>query len=143
MKMKLFGAAFCAAVSLSGPRIVGAAEQKASGPAQAESGAKLYGAHCAKCHGDNGEGTKKAPAVVGKNALPLDPPANAKKRKGQFRTAMDVAAFVVKEMPGNKPGSLEPEEYFQILAFALKANGVDVSGKTIDAESAKKIVLHP
>jgi cytochrome c len=114
-----------------------------SGAAQAENGAKLYVKHCAKCHGDQGEGGKKAPPVVGKNALPLDPPATAKKRTTKFHTAMDVAAFVVKNMPPNKPGSLKTEEYFDILAFDLKANGVDVSKKTINAETAKKIVLHP
>src|SRR5689334_16370773 len=38
---------------------------------QIERGKSLYGVNCAKCHGDSGEG-KKAPALVGKTALPLD-----------------------------------------------------------------------
>jgi cytochrome c len=116
---------------------------RADGTAQAEEGGKLYAKHCAKCHGDAGQGTNKAPAVVGKMALPLDPPTTSKKRKEKFHTAMDVAGFVVKNMPGGKPGSLSADEYFKILAFDLKANGVDVSGKTIDGETAKAIVLHP
>jgi cytochrome c len=135
--MKLIALPFALALVFSAPAA------RADGVAQAEQGAKLYAQHCSKCHGDAGQGTKKAPAVVGKLALPLDPPAGSKKRKEQFHTAMDVASFVVKFMPAQKPGSLKPEEYFQILAFDLKANGVDVSGKTIDAESAKAIVLHP
>src|SRR5262245_17881979 len=111
--------------------------------AQVAHGQKLYGEHCASCHGDSGEGSKKAPPVVGKEALPLDPPATAKKRKAQFHTAKDVYDFVSKNMPGKKPGSLKPEEYLAILAFDLKANGVDMSKTKLEAASAGKIVIHP
>jgi cytochrome c len=110
--------------------------------AQVAEGAKLYAKHCAKCHGKNGEGTKKAPPVVGNQALPLDPPSGAKTRKSQFHTAQDVAEFVSTKMPANKPGSLKPEEYYAILAFDLKANGVDVSKQKIDATTAAAIKLH-
>jgi cytochrome c len=110
--------------------------------AQATQGAQLYGKHCAKCHGEAGQGTKKAPPVVGKEALPLDPPAKAKVRKSQFHTAQDVAEFVAAKMPANKPGSLTLEEYYAILAFDLKANGVDVSSKKIDPKTAAEIKLH-
>src|SRR5262249_8811708 len=111
--------------------------------AQAAMGQKLYGEHCASCHGDGGQGTKKAPPVVGKDALPLDPPKTAKNRKVQFRTAKDVYDFVAKNMPGKKPGSLKPEEYQAIVAFDLKANGADVSQIKIDPPALEKIVLHP
>ena len=111
--------------------------------AQVQAGQKLYAKQCAGCHGDAGEGGKKAPPVVGKAALPLEPPAGAKVRKTQFHTAKDVLAFISEKMPAKKPGSLKPEEYAAILAFDLKANGVDVTGKHIDAASAEKIVLHP
>ena len=111
--------------------------------AQVTEGQKLYGKHCASCHGDAGQGGKKAPPVVGKEALPLDPPKGAKARKTQFHTAADVAAFVVKNMPAKKPGSLKEEEYWAILAFDLKANGVDAASKEkIGPDSAAKITLH-
>jgi cytochrome c len=109
---------------------------------QVTSGGKLFGEHCAKCHGNAGQGTKKAPPVVGTAALPLDPPKGAKVRKSQFHTAQDVAAFVATKMPGDKPASLTVEQYYDILAFDLKANGVDVTGKKIDAKSAAEIKLH-
>jgi mono/diheme cytochrome c family protein len=109
---------------------------------QATRGAALYGQHCARCHGDAGQGTRKGPAVVGKDALPLDPRPTAKVRKTQFHTAKDVADFVVEKMPGDKPGSLKPEEYFAILAFDLKANGVALK-QPVDAQSAAAITLHP
>ena len=113
-----------------------------TGEQQAAEGGKLFAKHCAKCHGKAGEGTKKAPPVVGKDALPLDPPAGAKIRKTQFHTAQDVAEFVSTKMPANKPGSLKADQYYDILAFDLKANGVDVSGKKIDPTTAAEIKLH-
>jgi cytochrome c len=114
----------------------------ATGETQAAQGAKLYAKYCAKCHGKSGEGTKKAPPVVGKEALPLDPPAGAKVRKTQFHTAQDVYDFISTKMPANKAGSLKPEDYWDILAFDLKANGVDVSKMKVDATTAAQIKLH-
>ena len=53
-----------------------------------------------------------------------------------------MAAFVAAKMPANKPGSLTADQYYDILAFDLKANGVDVSGKKIDPTTAAQIKLH-
>ncbi len=111
------------------------------GEAQAARGAKLYATACASCHGETGSGGD-APSVVGKNALPLDPPEGAKYRKVQFRTALDVATWVVKNMPPDGKGTLTEADYWDILAFDLKANGVPVAGKRIDATTAGSIVLH-
>jgi cytochrome c len=109
---------------------------------QVTAGQKLYADNCASCHGNSGEGTN-APRVVGmdKGALPLDPPPDRKFRKTQFKTAADVAGFVVKNMPPNKPGSLSESEYYSILAFDLHANGVDLPNK-IDGSNAASVVLH-
>jgi S-disulfanyl-L-cysteine oxidoreductase SoxD len=104
-------------------------------------GQKLYGEQCAGCHGNSGEGTKDGPAVVGldKGALPLEPAATAKYRKTQFKTVADIADFVVKSMPPKAPGSLTGEEYLAILAFDLKANGIDLGDKKLDLELAKTL----
>jgi mono/diheme cytochrome c family protein len=106
-------------------------------------GQKLYGQECASCHGPGGEGTGDAPRLVGlkEGALPLDPPATAKFRKTQFKTVMDVGAFVVANMPPNKGGSLSTDAYFSILAFDLKANGIDLGDKKLDAELAKTLTI--
>jgi S-disulfanyl-L-cysteine oxidoreductase SoxD len=109
---------------------------------QVTMGQKLYGEKCASCHGDSGEG-KKAPAVVGiaKGALPLDPPATAKARKNQFKTVADIADFVTKTMPPDSPGSLSADEYWAILAFDLKANGIDLGEKKLDATLAPTLTV--
>jgi cytochrome c len=111
--------------------------------AQAEAGGPLYGQFCAKCHGDAGQGTDEAPPVVGPKALPLDPRPTAKARKNQFHTAKDVADFVLPNMPpkGPKP---TVEQYLDILAFDLKANGIDLTGKpALTPDMLSSIVIHP
>ncbi|HEY2731065.1 MAG TPA: cytochrome c [Polyangia bacterium] len=108
---------------------------------QVASGQTLYGQNCASCHGASGQGDK-APRLVGlkEGALPLDPPADRKYRKGQFVTVADVAAFVVANMPPKKPGepatSLAGDQYWAILAFDLHANGVDLPAPLTPAMAA-------
>jgi mono/diheme cytochrome c family protein len=119
-----------------------AATEGAAGD-QADVGAKLYGANCADCHGADGKGNAKAPPVVGSNALPLDAQPPSKLRNTQFHTALDVLQFIQANMPPKHPGSLTQAEYEAILAFDLKANGVDLTGKQVTASNAATFVLHP
>ena len=108
---------------------------------QAAAGQTLYAQNCAGCHGDSGEGGK-APRVVGmkEGALPLDPPADRKYRKGQFVTVADVATFVVANMPPAKEGKpaakLSADQYWAILAFDLHANGIDLPSPLTPAMAA-------
>jgi cytochrome c len=127
----------------------GAAEETHAGGATSPAGAKgdqvatgqsLYGDNCASCHGASGEGKGKAPPVVGKSALPLDPRPGSK-RTAQFKTVADVAVFVKASMPPAAPGSLTEEQYWAILAFDLKANGIDLGGKTLDGPLASTLVI--
>jgi S-disulfanyl-L-cysteine oxidoreductase SoxD len=109
---------------------------------QVELGAMEFAEHCAECHGDSGQGTAKAPRVVGleQGALPLDPPASRTVRTEQFVTVGDVASFVVMNMPPDAPGSLPTEEYLAILAFDLKANGITLDQK-LDLELADTLTI--
>jgi mono/diheme cytochrome c family protein len=117
----------------------------ADAKAQAAQGGTLYAAHCAKCHGDSGQGVPdQGPPVVGKDALPLDPPPAAKYRKAAFHTARDVYDFVKTNMPAKAPGSLSQDQYLAIVAFDLMANGVDLAGKpAFTPDSLSTVVLHP
>jgi hypothetical protein len=67
--------------------------------------------------------------------------------RAKFSTWMtrieDIFDFVKANMPPNSPGKLSDQEYWAILAFDLKANGVDLAGKKLDATSAPGVVLHP
>jgi cytochrome c len=123
------------------PQAAPAAQVSADATAQIEHGTQLYVAHCAKCHGDAGQGTDKGPPVVGKEAFPLAPRAGAK-RDVEFRTAADVFAWATKHMPGDAPGTLSTDEYLAIFAFDLTANGIKLD-KPLDGPAAQAIVLHP
>jgi mono/diheme cytochrome c family protein len=106
-------------------------------------GQKLFADNCASCHGAGGEGDAKVPRVVGldKGALPLDA-APGSSRKVQFHTAADVGGWAAKNMPpGKDAGSLKEWQYWAIIAFDLKANGVTLD-KKVDASSAKDVVIH-
>jgi mono/diheme cytochrome c family protein len=109
--------------------------------AQIDQGKQLYVDHCAKCHGNAGQGSDKAPPVVGKQAFPQKPRAGAK-RDAEFHTAADVFAWTTQHMPGDAPGSLATDQYLAIFAFDLTANGVTLD-KPLDGPAAQAIVLHP
>ncbi len=104
-------------------------------------GSAAYVANCAGCHGPTGRGTEKVPAVVGNDALPVNPGPKSKVRHTQFNTAKDVFDFIRTTMPANKPGSLSDDTYYAILAFDLKLNGVDLQGKKVDPTTVSTIRL--
>ena len=123
------------------PAAAAPAAPPASFAAQVAEGQTLYGNNCANCHGDAGQGGK-APRVVGikDGALPLDPPADRKYRKGRFVTVADVAQFVVANMPPGKAGSLTNDQYWAILAFDLHANGIDLPSP-LTPEAAQTLTI--
>jgi cytochrome c len=107
---------------------------------QASSGKELYVKHCGVCHGAGGEGGTvpqqfgkltgtKVPRLVGPGFLP------------GMKTVGQVYDFAKKNMPGDKPGSLQDSEYLDIISFALQANGIQADDKSLTPASAKKIKL--
>jgi mono/diheme cytochrome c family protein len=115
--------------------------QREAVDAQLAEGKRLFAEHCASCHGDSLQGTDDAPALVGKAALPLYP-RDGSKRTTQFKTAGDVLAFAVANMPADEAGTLTNEQYIAVLAFALRVNGA-VLERPLDVDAAKSITLHP
>lgn len=110
--------------------------------AQIQNGADLFADNCARCHGAMGMGTAIGPALVGPDALPLDPPAERILRTGQFRTAADVFAFASENMPLDSPGTLPTQGYVDILAFALDANGIMLD-EPLTTGNADEITINP
>lgn len=109
---------------------------------QIDAGKKLYTDTCSSCHGAAGQGVaNKGPAVVGKDAFPLDP-RKGQKRNVKFHTAADVFAWASKNMPAKAPGSVGTDDMLAIFAFDLTANGIKLD-KPLDGDAAAKIVLHP
>jgi cytochrome c len=68
-------------------------------------GASVFADACATCHGDEGEGSKKTPAVVGANALK------------KYADDKALFAYLKKDMPKDDPGSLSDQEYTDVIAW--------------------------
>ena len=82
-------------------------------PEQAARGEAQYQERCAACHGGALNGTGEAPSLTG----------------GEFvshydqLTVADLFERVRTTMPQNDPGTLSRDQYTDIVAFLLKANG--------------------
>lgn len=77
---------------------------------QAERGAEVFLASCAGCHGASLEGG------FGPRLAPLGD-------HWQGSTLGSLYGFVSTAMPFSAPGSLEPAQYADVLAFVLQQNG--------------------
>jgi hypothetical protein len=131
-------------------------------PTQVSLGAQDYYQICMACHGDKGQGLtdewrealdledqncwqsrchaanhppggfvfpKAVPAAVGPGV------------RARFATALDLYNYLKSEMPFQAPGSLSDEQYWQITAFLVSANGVAVGKRPLDAQTAAQISL--
>jgi len=91
--------------------------------AQASRGEQTYMSICVSCHP---KGTYTAPAFREKwNGSPLS----------------ELYGFVSTSMPKMEPGSLEPEEYAQVIAYLLKLNGAPAgkSELSTDVKALRRI----
>ena len=91
-------------------------------PEQAARGEAQYIARCAACHGATLNGTGEAPGLNG----------------GEFvshydqLTIADLFDRVRTTMPQNDPGSMSRDEYADVVAFLLKANGFPAGTAALD-----------
>jgi alcohol dehydrogenase (cytochrome c) len=96
--------------------------------AQAEAGQSLFASMCAVCHGAT-LGGGMGPALVG----PLF--------RNHWRSAAALFQFVSIQMPLNNPGSLTATQYWDIVSFLLRQNGVPVDDKVLNGESAQESLV--
>jgi cytochrome c len=97
---------------------------------QVAAGQGVYMRACGYCHGDMGEGMDDAPPLVGRASA-----------IGDFRTAARLYNFVASEMPGDDPGSLSSQEYYDVVAYLLAQNGLNPSGQPVNPSTAPNIQL--
>jgi mono/diheme cytochrome c family protein len=104
-----------AAVQAPPPKVVSTASGVFTS-AQASRGEQTYMSICVSCHP---KGTYTAPAFRQKwNGSPLS----------------ELYGFVSSSMPKMEPGSLEPEEYAQVIAYLLKINGAPAGKSELPAD---------
>ena len=102
--------------------------------AQAETGAQLYAARCAMCHGKMLEGTYETPALQSRFI--------ANWSKAPLGNLYD---YLARAMPQFAPGTMTPDETAKITAYLLKANALPAGSQPLPADSAalRQIMLEP
>ena len=95
----------------------------------ADAGKTVYSTSCAACHGNEGQGGI-GPALAG-------PAANF----STFKNAQELLTFVSARMPLTSPGSLTPQQYMDVVTFALVANGVVSRNESLTAAKLESIKL--
>src|SRR4051794_32097959 len=94
---------------------------------QVAAGAATYATWCASCHGSELEGGRGSA---------LDAATLA-----SYRSADRLVRFVRISMPQDDPGSLSEQEYYDVVAFLLDANGMNPDAVPLDAITAPDVVL--
>lgn len=81
--------------------------------AQADRGALVYKKDCASCHGDGLTGVDEAPGLVGTTFL----------SNWNTQTVNDLVDLTRKSMPKDNENTLTRQQYIDVTAFVLRANG--------------------
>lgn len=126
------GAALSAASAPPVPDVAEPAPTVLAATEQTNRGKELFGMHCARCHGDQGQGTSEGPRIIGSpNGL------------ASYMTAKGLFDFASTEMPADARGSLMPQVYWDVLAFVLESNRLLPPDVTLGPENAANIRLSP
>jgi len=96
---------------------------------QATNGHAAYVASCAGCHRANLAGGGDAPALGGNGFM----------TSFGNRSTKDLYAFIAKSMPAGTPGSLSEEQYTNITAYLLYANGAKAGSAHFSKDTDTKI----
>jgi len=99
-------------------------------------GRELFAAHCARCHGPNGEGDVGARLIGGQGTLATPRPI---KTVGSFWPyATTLWDYINRAMPFDRPGLLQPPEVYAAVAYVLNIIEAD---RVIDATSLPKVKM--
>jgi hypothetical protein len=133
-------------------------------PGQADLGAEVYYKVCMACHGDQGQGlTDELRSLLGPqdancwqskchaaNHAPggfvfpkVVPAVVTPAMATRFPSALALHDFIQTNMPFNKPGGLSDDEYWQLTAYLVRANGGGPLPATLDAANAVSVPLKP
>ncbi len=132
-------------------------------PDQADQGGQVYYLVCMVCHGDQGQGLTQQWIMdsVGMGPLscysakchgPHHPPdgfvlprnipaVRTPGIRASFKTAWDLYEFIRARMPYQAPASLSDDQYWQVTAFIMRINGIDLGSLSLNPGNAKQISL--
>jgi cytochrome c len=109
------------------------------GSGSVAAGRELFGTHCARCHGPNGEGDVGPRLVGGRGTLRTPRPL---KTVGSFWPyATTLWDYVNRAMPFDQPGRLTAPEVYAAVAYVLNLNGIVAADGVMDATSLPKVKM--
>ena len=110
-----------------------------------DSGAQLFAAKCAVCHGAHGEGMAIYPKLIGREphddfAFGRDPKL-VKTIGNYWPYSTTLFDYVRRAMPLNAPGSLSSNEVYDLVAFLLAENGIIARNSVIDQRTLPAVQM--
>jgi S-disulfanyl-L-cysteine oxidoreductase SoxD len=113
------------------------------GQGSAKDGAPIFAAKCAACHGDQGQGAKIGPRVVGgiadtETLTTLHPVRSV---GGYWPYATTVWDFIRRAMPRDQSGTLTPNEVYALTAWILYKSNIIQEGDVLDAKTLPKVQM--
>lgn len=117
-----------------------------AGSGTAASGAVVYAAKCASCHGPAGEGgIPPNPRLVGREPRDFsfaDSASGVTKTIGNYWPyATTLYDYIRRAMPQTAPGTLTADETYSVIAWLLAENEVIPRDQVIDATSLPAVVM--
>jgi mono/diheme cytochrome c family protein len=105
-----------------------AGEGLPQGSGTATRGAAIFAAKCAACHGQAGEGSETAPALVGREpreGFPFGKSLKYPRTVGNYWPyATTLFDYLRRAMPVTAPGSLQSNEIYDLVAWILVRNEI-------------------
>ena len=108
--------------------VLAASVVSATSPDQVERGKVPYRKNCGACHGLQGDDGFAVP-LVGTGCL------------GRFGSVRELYEFTAANEPKGKPGSLDSQTYFDILAVVLAFRGVEPDGQELSESTLDTTAL--
>jgi S-disulfanyl-L-cysteine oxidoreductase SoxD len=104
-----------------------------------ETGARVWAAKCAVCHGAGGEGNEQYPRVVGRepeDGFPFGRQLRYVRTVGNYWPyATTLYDYIRRAMPLTAPGSLSADEIYGVVAWLLVENRIVPPDAVIDART--------
>jgi hypothetical protein len=131
-------------------------------PNQADMGSQVYYYVCMACHGDQGQGLTPEwiasweigdrPCWQSKCHASNHPPEGFKLPEfipavvspaviGRFANALELHDYLVQYMPWQAPGTLTADEYWQLTAYLVRENGIDLGQIPLESNNAARVAL--
>jgi len=106
-------------------------------------GAATFAKRCQVCHGVNGEGGVVRRLVVGSPDNPHrgNFKESEKSALAYYPYASVVWDYINRAMPASNPGSLTPNEVYQVVAFLFYRNGIIKENDVLDEKTLPKIEM--